>query len=63
MGKVLFILIEQQADVGFSKKSIPFAHYIKKLSINVRYMWLAKSINKWVEGMAVKEALGQFYQD
>ena len=43
--------------LGFQKKSIFFARYVKKLSIQVHCMCLAESINKWVEGMAVRAAL------
>ena len=40
IGRILFHLIEQPADVGFSKKSILCAHYIKGLSSHVHYMRL-----------------------
>ena len=30
---------EQQADVGFFKKSILFAHYIKELSIHLHHLY------------------------
>ena len=36
--------IEEQADVGFSRKSILFALYVTKLSIHVHCMCLAESI-------------------
>ena len=41
---------EWQADVGFSRTSICFTHYVNKLSIHVHCTWLAESINKWVKG-------------
>ena len=37
--------IEEQADVGFSRKSILFALYVTKQSIHVHCMCLAESIN------------------
>ena len=43
--------------LGFQKKSIFFARYVKKLSIQVHCMCLAEGINKWMEGMAVRAAL------
>ena len=43
--------IEQQADVGFQKKSIIFARYVEELLIHVYCIWLAESINKWLEGI------------
>ena len=60
--RILFHLIERQADVRFPRKSILFPCYVKELSIRVHCMFLAESINKWVERMAVRE-VGGIHQD
>ena len=52
--RILFHLIERQADVRFPRKSILFPCYVKELSIRVHCVCLAESINKWVERMAVR---------
>ena len=43
--------------VGFSRKSVLFAHIVKELSIQVHCTWLNESKNKWVEKMAVRGGL------
>ena len=53
ISRILFHLIERQADVRFPRKSILFPCYVKELSIHVHCVCLAESINKWVERMAV----------
>ena len=42
---------------GFSRMSIPFARYVKELSIHVHCTWLAESMNKWVKRMALRRGL------
>lgn len=58
MNQVVFIWknivheLEQQADVGFSTKSLLFACYVKEVSIHAHCTRLAESIiNIWLEGM------------
>ena len=43
--------------LGFSRKSILFARYVKELSIHVHCMGLAESIDKSVERMAFRGGL------
>ena len=54
ISRILFHLIERQADVRFPRKSILFPCYVKELSIHVHCVCLAESINKWVERVAVR---------
>ena len=48
--KYSFGYLKNKIDFGFSKKSILFACYIQELPNHVHCTWLAKSINKLVEG-------------
>ena len=54
ISRILFHLIERQADVKFPRKSILFPCYVKELSIHVNRVCLAESITKWVKRMAVR---------
>ena len=54
IGRILFNEIEQQADVRFPRKSICYLCDLKYLLIHLNCMWIAESINLWVEKMAMR---------
>ena len=54
IGKILFMKLYDRLMFPFQEHHCFFARYVNELLIHVHCTWLAESISKWVEWMAVR---------